>query len=315
MAEENGLPAVLIARTVEGAEVPVFRGDDAYGTGLATNHLISLGHKRIAMIGGTDQTSTGRDRYQGYVAAMETAGLEVKPCLAHSRAAHQAGRLRGGRAVPGAAGPPHRRLLLERPRRDRPDERHRARRPRAGRRHFRHRLRRSGRGCDRHAGAHHRLERPARGRSPRGAGAARQARRPVGAASQELIKPELHVRQSTGQPVRALTSTRLRAEPRMTISHPRRRDPRAGQMHAQRMARIGETSGWCASRAGDPALVDARDGEQRARHRAMSAASTPRSSTPAGPRNHRQFRRRLRCGRRPPCRARAASWSPTRRTC
>ena len=48
MAEENGLPAVLIARTVEGADVPVFRGDDAYGTGLATDHLISLGHRRIA---------------------------------------------------------------------------------------------------------------------------------------------------------------------------------------------------------------------------------------------------------------------------
>ncbi|WP_338531828.1 LacI family DNA-binding transcriptional regulator [Nitratireductor thuwali] len=79
LAEENGLPAVLIARSVEGAAVPVFRGDDSYGIGLATNHLISLGHTRIAMIGGTDQTSTGRDRYQGYVAAMEKAGLEVKP--------------------------------------------------------------------------------------------------------------------------------------------------------------------------------------------------------------------------------------------
>jgi DNA-binding LacI/PurR family transcriptional regulator len=79
MAEQNGLPAVLIARTVEGADVPVFRGDDAYGTGLATRHLISLGHRRIAMIGGTDQTSTGRDRYQGYVAAMQRAGLEVRP--------------------------------------------------------------------------------------------------------------------------------------------------------------------------------------------------------------------------------------------
>ncbi len=79
LAEENGLPAVLIARSVEGADVPVFRGDDAYGIGLATNHLISLGHRRIAMIGGTDQTSTGRDRYQGYVAAMEAAGLDVKP--------------------------------------------------------------------------------------------------------------------------------------------------------------------------------------------------------------------------------------------
>lgn len=79
LAEENGLPAVLIARTVEGADVPVFRGDDAYGIGLATNHLISLGHRRIAMIGGTDQTSTGRDRYRGYVLAMEAAGLDVRP--------------------------------------------------------------------------------------------------------------------------------------------------------------------------------------------------------------------------------------------
>ena len=77
MLEENGLPAVLVARSVEGAEVPVFRGDDAYGIGLATNHLISLGHRRIAMIGGTDQTSTGRDRYHGYVVAMGKAGLPV----------------------------------------------------------------------------------------------------------------------------------------------------------------------------------------------------------------------------------------------
>lgn len=79
MAEENGLPVVLVARSVEGADVPVFRGDDAYGIGLATTHLISLGHSRIAMIGGTDETSTGRDRYQGYVRAMEEAGLTVRP--------------------------------------------------------------------------------------------------------------------------------------------------------------------------------------------------------------------------------------------
>lgn len=79
LAEDNGLPVVLIARTVENAAVPVFRGDDAFGIGLATNHLISLGHTRIAMIGGTDQTSTGRDRYRGYVVAMEKAGLPVGP--------------------------------------------------------------------------------------------------------------------------------------------------------------------------------------------------------------------------------------------
>ncbi len=78
MAEQNGLPVVLVARSVDEADVPAFRGDDAYGTGLATAHLISLGHTRIAMVGGTDQTSTGRHRYQGYREAMEKAGLEPR---------------------------------------------------------------------------------------------------------------------------------------------------------------------------------------------------------------------------------------------
>jgi len=81
LAEDNGMPVVLIARSVAGAEVPAFRGDDAYGTALATNHLISLGHRRIAMVGGTDQTSTGRDRYLGYLSAMQKAGLDVPPSM------------------------------------------------------------------------------------------------------------------------------------------------------------------------------------------------------------------------------------------
>jgi DNA-binding LacI/PurR family transcriptional regulator len=75
LAEQNALPVVLVARAVEGADVPSFRGDDAYGTGLATEHLISLGHTRIAMVGGTDQTSTGQHRYEGYRDAMLKHGL------------------------------------------------------------------------------------------------------------------------------------------------------------------------------------------------------------------------------------------------
>ena len=92
------------------------------------------------MIGGTDQTSTGRDRYQGYKTAMDNAGLEVQP---HWRIpgprTKQAGFEAAGQflALPDH---PTAAVLLERSRRDRPDERHRARRPRAGRRHFRHRL-------------------------------------------------------------------------------------------------------------------------------------------------------------------------------
>lgn len=37
LAEDNGMPAILIARSIEGLDVPIFRGDDAYGISLATN--------------------------------------------------------------------------------------------------------------------------------------------------------------------------------------------------------------------------------------------------------------------------------------
>ncbi len=81
LAEENGMPAILVARAVDHVDVPTFRGDDAHGIALATNHLIGLGHTAIAMVGGTDQTSTGRDRYRGYVEALRKAGMQVDPDL------------------------------------------------------------------------------------------------------------------------------------------------------------------------------------------------------------------------------------------
>ena len=81
IATRNGMPVVLVARSVDGFDGPTFRGDDAFGISLATRHLISLGHTKIAMVGGTDATSTGRDRYRGYVQALEYAGLKADPHL------------------------------------------------------------------------------------------------------------------------------------------------------------------------------------------------------------------------------------------
>lgn len=79
--EAKGLPVVMIARSVEGARVPLFRGDDKKGIYMATRHLIGLGHQRIAFIGGKRETSTGRDRRAGYLAALEQAGIEADPAL------------------------------------------------------------------------------------------------------------------------------------------------------------------------------------------------------------------------------------------
>ena len=81
VATSNGMPVVLVARSVDGFDGPTFRGDDAHGISLATRHLVALGHTRIAMVGGTDATSTGRDRYRGYVEALEFAGLKADPQL------------------------------------------------------------------------------------------------------------------------------------------------------------------------------------------------------------------------------------------
>ena len=77
--ENSGLPVVMIARWVEGSDAPVFRGDDRLGIYRATRYLIDLGHRDIAFIGGRRETSTGRDRREGYMAAMREAEIELDP--------------------------------------------------------------------------------------------------------------------------------------------------------------------------------------------------------------------------------------------
>jgi LacI family transcriptional regulator len=54
------------------------------GARTATEHLIGLGHRRIAWIGGPDASSAARDRLYGYQAALDAAGLEIDPALVRS---------------------------------------------------------------------------------------------------------------------------------------------------------------------------------------------------------------------------------------
>lgn len=79
--EQNGLPVVMIARWVEENSAPVFRGDDRQGIHMATQYLIGLGHRDIAFIGGRRETSTGRDRRQGYLNALQEAGIAADPAM------------------------------------------------------------------------------------------------------------------------------------------------------------------------------------------------------------------------------------------
>jgi LacI family transcriptional regulator len=76
-----GLPIVLVNRRLDDGGLPSATADDHEGARLATLHLAELGHRRIAHLGGPQELSTGRHRYEGFVAAMEEAGLEVDPAL------------------------------------------------------------------------------------------------------------------------------------------------------------------------------------------------------------------------------------------
>jgi LacI family transcriptional regulator, galactose operon repressor len=59
----------------------------------ATEHLLSLGHRRIAYAGGPDRSVPARERLHGYREALETAGVAVDPALTlHDDFSADAGR-------------------------------------------------------------------------------------------------------------------------------------------------------------------------------------------------------------------------------
>jgi LacI family transcriptional regulator len=78
---EGGLPVVLVNRSSDNAFLPSVSGDDHAGIGLAVRHLASLGHRRIAHVGGPQDLSTGLARYQSVVSWMQSEGLEADPRL------------------------------------------------------------------------------------------------------------------------------------------------------------------------------------------------------------------------------------------
>ncbi|MGK7863499.1 LacI family DNA-binding transcriptional regulator [Falsiroseomonas sp. E2-1-a4] len=74
-----GIPAVLINRRMpEGADcaaVSAITNDDLHGIGLAVDHLVALGHRRIAHLAGPQGVSTARDRRAGFLERMRHHGL------------------------------------------------------------------------------------------------------------------------------------------------------------------------------------------------------------------------------------------------
>src|SRR5205807_1361311 len=75
----RGMPVVLAARPPVRIEADSVLLDDFGGTWEVTRQLIDAGHCRIAFLGLPGASWTGSERYRGYCAALDEAGIEVDP--------------------------------------------------------------------------------------------------------------------------------------------------------------------------------------------------------------------------------------------
>jgi DNA-binding LacI/PurR family transcriptional regulator len=74
-----GLTMVVVAGTGRDIGIPCVDVDDALGATLATNHLISLGHKRIAHISGDPNMNSVPLRRSAFTSRLTEAAIEVRP--------------------------------------------------------------------------------------------------------------------------------------------------------------------------------------------------------------------------------------------
>ncbi|WP_405079847.1 LacI family DNA-binding transcriptional regulator [Paenibacillus chitinolyticus] len=79
--QKHGIPFVILDREVPGIETDVVLGDSKEGARKLVEHLIGLGHRRIALVNGSPDVSTARLRYTGYREALLLGGLPLDESL------------------------------------------------------------------------------------------------------------------------------------------------------------------------------------------------------------------------------------------
>ena len=75
------MPMVVTGRTMTAPGLFSLNFDNQLGGKIATQHLIQLGHRRIAFIAGTSGHPDSDERFNGYRAALEAAHIKFDPTL------------------------------------------------------------------------------------------------------------------------------------------------------------------------------------------------------------------------------------------
>lgn len=77
----QGLPVVVIGGHVPHLGVPSVGADSFGGMVRATQHLLELGHRRIALVNGPSETYTSTEKKAGYLTALMDAGITPEAAL------------------------------------------------------------------------------------------------------------------------------------------------------------------------------------------------------------------------------------------
>jgi LacI family transcriptional regulator len=77
----DGFPIVCLDRDVDSPAVPLVQVDNRHGARLATEHLIRLGHERIAHVAGARELGISAEREAGYRQALDVMGIQTDPAL------------------------------------------------------------------------------------------------------------------------------------------------------------------------------------------------------------------------------------------
>jgi LacI family transcriptional regulator len=75
------LPIVVTGRNIKGGGLFALNFDNFAGGVLATEHLISLGHRKIAFISGDAAHPDANERFRGYTTALKNASIPFDPQL------------------------------------------------------------------------------------------------------------------------------------------------------------------------------------------------------------------------------------------
>lgn len=103
---DHGVVVVALDRPLEGVDVDTATVDNVAGARDAVTRLTGAGHRRIAVIGNDGRLWTLQRRYEGYLAAMEAAGLPVDAQLVDLDAGDATGAERSMGRLLDAADPP-----------------------------------------------------------------------------------------------------------------------------------------------------------------------------------------------------------------